>query len=97
MAHRIILFMPVLNRRGYLFICWGLLSFEIEGSSCKAQRSSHLAFGVGAVRPTQLVRQFHLLCRGYLLISPEAFFRISFCTVRDSRIINNPAELVENI
>src|SRR5438067_11417032 len=82
MTHRIILFMPLFNRRGYLFIFAGLLSFEIEGSSGKAQRSRHLAFRIGAMRPTQLVRQFDLLCRGYFLSSPEAFFRISFCTVK---------------
>jgi hypothetical protein len=55
-----------------------LFPFQIERSSCDAQGSCHLAFRVGAVRPTQLVRQLHLLCGRYFLNSPEAFFRISF-------------------
>src|SRR6266480_2100744 len=81
MTHRIILFMPLLNGCRYLFIFAGLLSFEIERCSRKAQCSDHLALSIGAVRPTQLMRPFHLLCRLYFLSSPEAFFRISFCTV----------------
>src|SRR5260221_8887313 len=86
MSHRIILLMPLFNRRGDLFILLRLFAFEIESSSCDLQCSGHLAFGVGAVRPTQLMRQFHLLCRLYLLSSPEAFFSISFCTVNSPMI-----------
>src|SRR6266852_7930933 len=86
MSHRIILLMPLFNRRGDLFILLRLFAFEIVGSSCDLQCSGHLAFGVGAVRPTQLMRQFHLLCRLYLLSSPEAFFSISFCTVNSPMI-----------
>src|SRR5260221_6354368 len=59
MSHRIILLMPLFNRRGDLFILLRLFAFEIESSSCDLQCSGHLAFGVGAVRPTQLMRQFH--------------------------------------
>ena len=46
-----------------LFILYCLFAFEIECSSCHTQCSRYLAFGIGAVRPTQLVRQFYLLCR----------------------------------
>jgi len=85
-AHRIILFMPLFNRDGHCFIFARLFSFEIEGSSSDLQCSGYLAFGVGTVRPTQSVRQFDLLCRFYFLNSPEAFFRISFCTVNSPMI-----------
>ncbi len=81
MAHGIILFMPRFDRCGNLFIFRRLFSFEIERSSCDPQCSGYLAFGIGAMRPTQLVGQFDLVCRLYFLISPEAFFKISFCTV----------------
>ena len=86
MAHRIILLMPLCNRGGYPFILQRLFTFEIECSSCNTQGSGHLAFRIGALRPTQLVRQFHLLCGFYLLSSPEAFFRISFWTVSSPMI-----------
>jgi hypothetical protein len=55
--------MPLFNRCGHLFIFSCLLPLEIKCSSCYAQRSCYLAFGVAAVRSTQLVRQFDLLCR----------------------------------
>lgn len=86
MAHRIILFMPLFNRSGHRFIFPRLFAFEIEGSSCYSQGVCHLAFGIGAVRPTQLVGQFYLLCGFYFLSSPEAFFKISFCTVSSPMI-----------
>src|SRR6266566_299134 len=81
MPHGIILLMPLFNRGGDRFIFLCLFAFKIERSSCHAQGSRHLAFRIGAVRPTQLVGQFHLLCGLYFLNSPEAFFKISFWTV----------------
>src|ERR1700688_4897293 len=71
---------------GHRFNFLHLFAFEIERSSCDLQRSRHLAFEIGAVRPTQLVRQFDLLCGLYLLNSPEAFFSISFRTFNSPMI-----------
>src|SRR6185437_13507217 len=65
---------------------FSLLSVQIQRSTRQTECTGDLTFLVGAVRPTQLVRQLHLLCRFYFLSSPEAFFRISFCTVNSPMI-----------
>src|SRR5712692_799912 len=53
---------------------------------CEVQRTCHLTFCIGAIGVTQLVSHFHLLSRPYLPSSPEAFFKISFCTVNSPMI-----------
>src|SRR5579875_1491208 len=86
MSQSVICFMPGFNGDSYLLIFFRLFSLQIEGAACYPQCASHLTFRVGTARLTQLMRQFHLLCACYLPSSPEAFFRISFCTVSSPMI-----------
>src|SRR5258706_3015678 len=87
MSHRIILLMPLFNRRGDLFILQRLFAFEIESSSCDLQCVFPPGFwSRGREADTTDAPVPPLSCRLYFLSSPEAFFRISFCTVNSPMI-----------
>lgn len=63
MAQGIIQLVSLLNRHGHLFVFDRLLGVKIKGAARQPKCSRHLAFGIEAIGPTQLMGQLHLLRR----------------------------------